>query len=92
MHLSRQIGILLSVLVAGIIVSTLLMLGIYAIPTSLVEKHVHVSAELIGQEGLVAYVIPGYNQSRLDNFTDALMLGEAVFTPYKTLAENAGSE
>ena len=85
----REIGVLLLLLAGGIAAGALLMLGTFAIPSSAVREHVRLSADLLAREGLTAYAIPGYTQSRLDNFTDALMLGGAVLAPYASLPENA---
>ena len=85
----RELGRLLLLLLGGVLLSTLLMLGVYALPAAPAREHVRASAELLGEEGLVSYAIPGYAPSRLDNFTDALMLSGAVLAPYDTLSENA---
>ena len=85
----REIGVLLLLLAGGIAAGALLMLGTFAIPSSAVREHVRLSADLLAREGLTAYAVPGYTQSRLDNFTDALMLGGAVLAPYGSLPENA---
>ena len=85
----REIGLLLLLLAAGIALGAALMLGTAALPASAVREHVRLSAELLSREGLVSFAIPGYTQSRLDNFTDALMLSGAVLAPYDSLPENA---
>ena len=79
----------LLVLFCGIIICTVLIVAVYAIPTSLIADNVAVSADLIEEQGMMTYVIPGYAPSNLDQFTDSVMLGTTVYKPYDSLLENA---
>lgn len=80
-------GILL--LAVSIALGTLLMIAVYAIPADAVQKNVQASMDTLTSEGLRYAVIPGYSSSRLDNFTDAIMLGNMVIAPSPSIVENA---
>lgn len=87
-HLSAILkGILL--LTVSIIVGALLMIAVYAIPADAVRENVRASMDTLNSEGLRYAVIPGYSSSRLDNFADAIMLGNMIIAPSPSLVENA---
>ena len=67
-------------LVGGVLLGTLLMIAVYAIPPETVWENVRMSAQTLADEGLRYEVIDGYHASRLDDFTDAIMIGNAVLT------------
>ena len=56
---------------------TLLMLGAYSLPTSLIIDNVAASAQQLQQEGQGAHIVNG-RLGRLDNYTDATMLNLAI--------------
>ncbi len=56
---------------------TLLMLGAYSIPSSLIIDNVSASAQQLMQEGQGAHIVSG-RLGRLDNYTDATMLNLAI--------------
>lgn len=63
---------------AGILLATALMIGVYLLPTGRVKDHVTESAELIEFEGDYP-TLTSMASSCLDNYTDALMLQKAAF-------------
>lgn len=67
-------------LAGGVLIGTLLMIAVYAIPAESVRENVRASVRTLADEGLRYEVIDGYHASRLDDFTDAIMLGNAVLT------------
>lgn len=67
------------ILVLSIITGYLLLMGAYSIPTGRMEQHLEASANVFLSEGAYPEVILGYKDSRLDNWTDALMLLTAVY-------------
>lgn len=58
------------------ILGTVLLIGAYSLPNASIETHINASAEIFKDEG-VSPVLFSWCTSRLDNFTDALMLIEA---------------
>ena len=69
-----------AMLLGGVLLGTLLMIAAYAIPSETVWENVRVSAQTLANEGLRYEAIGGYHASRLDDFTDAIMIGNAVLT------------
>ena len=67
-------------LVGGVLLGTLLMIAVYAIPAEWVWENVRTSAQTLADEGLRYEVIDGYHASRLDDYTDAIMIGNALLT------------
>ncbi len=70
------------------VVGTLLMLGIYTLPTERIEEHVAESAQVFLEEGTYPDVFR-WCQSRLDNYTDALILLEAADSTEAPLLDKA---
>ena len=67
-------------LAGGVLLAALLMIAVYAIPAETVWENVRESVQTLADEGLRYEVIDGYHASRLDDFTDAIMIGNAVLT------------
>lgn len=61
---------------------TLLMLGTYTLPSSLIADNVIASAQQLQHEGQAAHLINS-RLGRLDNYTDALMLNLAISSDTK---------
>ena len=61
---------------------TLLMLGTYTLPSSLISDNVIASAQQLQNEGQAAHLINS-RLGRLDNYTDALMLNLAISSDTK---------
>lgn len=82
----------------GCVLGYLLLVGVYCIDTSKNSKiyqHAVESANTMLNEGLTHYEIDGYENSRLDNSTDILMLNIAVCdegssNPFLRAANNYG--
>ena len=68
----------LAILLAAILVGTMLMIGVYILPTGRMLTNVAESIEIIDTEGGSFTWAPGYPGSRLDGFTDNIMLQTAV--------------
>lgn len=64
---------------AVLFLGTLLLTAVYLLPTEGMKKHVGESLDNFMDEGDNPFLIPGYKGSSLDNSTDAIMLGNAVF-------------
>lgn len=70
------LGIIVNVGGASIL-GTLLLIGVYCLPVAPIENHVNSSAEVFEAEGSYPSLF-SWCTSRLDNYTDALMLLEAA--------------
>ena len=68
----------LAILLVSIAAGTVLMIGIYMLPTGRMLTNVAESYEIIDTEGGSFTWAPGYPGSRLDGFTDNIMLQTAV--------------
>lgn len=64
-------------LAASAIIGTLLLIGAYFLPVAKIDKHVEDSATIFKQESVYPTLF-SWCTSRLDNFTDAIMLLEAA--------------
>ena len=62
------------ILFVGIIGGILLLLLVNALPTGQMQKHISESTSVMEAEGDYQMLINGYISSRLDNFTDSIML------------------
>ncbi|MCL1973038.1 MAG: hypothetical protein FWG57_08665 [Endomicrobia bacterium] len=66
------------VLVSCIIIGFLLMLFVFSLPTDGMRENLKQSIRLFETEGVYPEIIKGITATRLDNWTDATMLGIAV--------------
>lgn len=67
------------VLILGSILGTVLLIGVFSLPTESIYNHVKDSTYIFDIEG--TYPLINENSSRmLDNYTDALMLSEAAYS------------
>ena len=55
------------------------MLAVYLLPVEPMEKNMQKCTDVIKNEGKYPLLIEGYKSTRLDNFTDALMLLTAIY-------------
>jgi hypothetical protein len=65
--------------IVGIIVGYMLMLIVYMLPTEPMKDNISQSANIFDTEREYHRVIPGYISTQLDNYTDAWMVGNAIF-------------
>ena len=68
----------LAILLAAIFAGTVLMIGVYCLPTGRMLTNAAESYEIIDTEGGSFTWAPGYPGSRLDGYTDNIMLQTAV--------------
>lgn len=73
------IGYIVAALVIASICGVLLMTAVYLIPTGRISQNVSASAEIFDKEGLTNSYIPWMTSTRMDNYTDAIMLSEAAY-------------
>ncbi len=79
------------ILFAGVAVGAIAMITAYALPSDVMFDNVKNSISLYEKEGLVHYWTGDRNKysSRLDNFTDALMLRTAIFPGSNSVINDA---
>lgn len=77
--LLRSIGICIGSVLLAIVIGCILMTCAYVMPTYRMLPHVVQSEDTIDLEGSYYWWAPGYPISRLDGFTDNVMMQTAVF-------------
>lgn len=75
----RQLLLAAVSLVLAICIGTAAMIAVYCLPTWRMNDRVAWSLEIVENEGHRFTWAPGYADSGLDGFTDAIMLGNAVY-------------
>ena len=68
----------LLILVFGIVIGTILLLGVFSIPTDRIYRNVQDSVYIFEMEGTYP-IINNQKGKVLDNYTDGLMLSEALY-------------
>jgi len=66
------------ILIISILLGTILLVGVYSLPISLMKENVARSSSIFDYEGVYPQLVQGYKSSQLDNCTDAIMLGTAI--------------
>lgn len=74
----RRLLMLLVALCSSVILGYMLLVFVYCIPTNRMEMNLRKSAAIFVEEGTYPQKINNYIDSRLDNWTDSLMLLTAV--------------
>lgn len=77
------------VLAGSIVLGTLLMILVYALPTDAMKANVLRSTEIYDYEGVYPQLMWGYKMSQLDNCTDAIMLLNAICSGAGNAVEEA---
>lgn len=71
----KYVGILCSCIIIGV----LLLLAVYILPVKGMKANVARSSEIFNYEGIYPQIVSGYQYMRLDNYTDSIMLGAAIY-------------
>lgn len=66
-------------MVVGILAGTMGLCLVYCLPVETMQDHMSESVDSFMQEGDNPFLLAGYKGSSLDNWTDAIMLGNAVY-------------
>ena len=77
------------ILIAGIIFGLCSLFFVYALPVERMQENALESLDPFMQEGENPFLLEGYKGSSLDNFTDAIMLGNAVYEDEFSFWESA---
>ena len=67
------------ILGSSILLGTLFIIGVYFLPVSPMKENVARSSAIFDYEGVYPQLVQGYKSSQLDNCTDAIMLGTAIY-------------
>lgn len=91
MKVIKGMGFWLGSLAAAILIGTLAILAAYSLPVGRMKKHVAKSSSIFDVEEAHPELITGFAFTRLDNFTDSIMLGIAMYDQEGSLVEKAMS-
>lgn len=78
-RLGSTLARMLVVFVAMQVLFSVLLFASYLIPVELIVDNVHDAGIVFDEQTTWEWMIPGAHSTREDNYTDDLMLGEAVF-------------
>lgn len=67
------------VLCISILTGLLLLFAVYALPVGNMKANVARSSEIFNYEGIYPQMVNGYKYMQLDNYTDSIMLGAAIY-------------
>ena len=77
-------------LLISILLGTVLMIGVYALPTGRIENNVERSSSLyINGENKINNWVGNLRYGRLDNGTDSTMINAAICREYDSVIQNA---
>ncbi|MDD6201935.1 MAG: hypothetical protein PUB13_03205, partial [Lachnospiraceae bacterium] len=79
------------ILVSGVVAGYLALALVYALPTDGMERHVQESYDMIKEEGISPRLIKGYESTRLDNYSDGLILNSAIYDGDESVWEKAAA-
>lgn len=66
-------------LAVSIVVGMLMLIAVYALPVREMKANVARSSEIFNYERIYPQIVNGYQYMRLDNYTDSIMLGAAIY-------------
>lgn len=69
----------IAALCISIIIGILLLIAVYMLPVKNMKANVARSSEIFNYEGIYPQMVNGYKYMQLDNFTDSIMLGAAIY-------------
>lgn len=85
----KNVTWLILYLIVAVILGTLLMIGVYRLPTEKIILHVKESEDIYAFEGQRPNWTPGLKYGQLDNYTDSIMLRTAMFSDDNSAVYNA---
>ncbi len=78
-----------AVLIAGILIGAILVVGVYALPLESIQNNVRKSAATVEAEGSYPFLYSNWRSTRLDNFTDSIMMLLAAYEGDQGLVKDA---
>ena len=85
----KNVTWLILYLIVAVILGTLLMIGVYRLPTEKIILHVKESEDIYAFDGQRPNWTPGLKYGQLDNYTDSIMLRTAMFSDDNSAVYNA---
>lgn len=79
------------ILFLGIVLGYLALVMVYMLPTSRMEQHVKESQEMFENEGISFNLIEGYATTKLDNYSDGLILNSAIYNGEESVWKKAAA-
>lgn len=79
----------LVMLMVSIIVGMILLIAVYSLPVREMKANVARSSEIFNYERIYPQIVHGYQYMRLDNYTDSIMLGAAIYDGTQKLLQKA---
>ena len=89
MNLLKKLFKGLVILVSGILVGTILLLVVFALPTQRMRANLMASLPVLEQEDTYFRIDPDHYYAQLDNFTDGIMLANAISGDGKNFVDAA---
>lgn len=87
----KGLGYWAGLLGLAVLMGTLAILAVYLLPTGRMKKNVAKSSYIFDHEEAYPELITGFAFTRLDNFTDSVMLGTAMYDGEGSLTDKAMS-
>lgn len=91
MRIFKEILKIIVVLLGAISLGAALLIFVYALPTGRIKDNVASSSYIFDLEEAYPASIPGFQFTQLDNFTDSIMLGIAMYNGAESASEKAMS-
>lgn len=89
MKIIKEFIYVIGVISGIILMATVLLVAVYALPTGRIKENVAKSSQIFDKEEAYPELIPGYKFTRLDNFTDSIMLAIAMYDGEESTSEKA---
>ena len=85
----KTTGYMVGCLIAAIAIGTLLMIAVYLLPVDPMREHVRESISMDEDRADQTQWAPGFVYSITDNFTDSIMINNAIFRGTGSVVEDA---
>ena len=85
----KTTGYMVGCLIAAIAIGTLLMIAVYLLPVDPMREHVSESISMYEDRADQTQWAPGFVYSITDNFTDSIMINNAIFRGTGSVVEDA---
>ena len=69
----------IAVLGISVVIGMLMLVTVYSLPVAEMKANVARSSEIFNYERIYPQIVNGYQYMRLDNYTDSIMLGAAIY-------------
>lgn len=69
----------IAVMGISVVIGMLMLIAVYSLPVAEMKANVARSSEIFNYERIYPQIVNGYQYMRLDNYTDSIMLGAAIY-------------